>query len=423
MASLYLVKHINKLISAYKTPVLYSGSSMLKGLVSMMTGIIIAKYISPNDLGLWAIISLASTYSIFLQGGLINGLNLELPYAYGRSEDDYAKKMAGVVQTFLVSISILILMTGFVCFLALSYNDPKIKHGILAISLIIALSFYQNYLLSTFRSKHSFLKLSTIQIVDICTSIFSLLLVVYFAYSGMIVRSIVILFVSVLQLHIFRPIKVGFLWDKMIFLKLLKTGIPIFALAYLEATALTSDKVWLTKFSTISNVGLYTFSLYALNLFMTFATSVANYIYPRMTFEYGKTGSKMQLWKQVKKITFVLASLQLPFVIVGFFIIPIAINRFFPNYSLSAEVMQLLIIAGYFKGCVVGVNAVWSMKSWKHMILYQTSYAGMLVMFSFVGVYFFDNKIIGAASGILLANLLNLFWGMYITYLATHSNK
>ena len=405
-------------IRRYKTPLLYSVSSVLKALATIISGIIVAKYIFPNDLGLWTIISLALTYSLFLQAGLVNGLNLELPYAYGHSNNEYAKRMAGVVQTFTVSVSVFVLIVGIICFLCLQNNEPKIRYGILAVSIIIAFTFYQNYLLSTFRSNNSFQKLSVIQIVDACNNVFSLILVVYFAYYGMIVKAIVVIVVFVLLLHIFRPIKVGFLWNKTIFLKLLKVGILIFALSYLEATALTSDKLWLTRFSTITEVGLYAFALYALNLFITLSSSVASYIYPRMSYDYGKTGDKIRLWKKVKKITWILVLFQFPLVVIGFLLIPIVISKFFPNYLLSTTPMQILLIAGYFKGCTAGMNAMTSTRSWRHLSLNIIIYAFLLFTLTFIGIKIANNKIEGVACGILVANMIYLISGLCFTYKA-----
>ena len=74
---------VGQLLTQYKTPILYSGGSIAKAFAQMAVGFVIAKFISPNDFGLWTSINLAVTYSVFFQAGLINGLNLELPLAYG----------------------------------------------------------------------------------------------------------------------------------------------------------------------------------------------------------------------------------------------------------------------------------------------------------------------------------------------------
>ena len=105
--------------------------------------------------------------------------------------------------------------------------------------------------------------------------------------------------------------------------------------------------------------------------------------------------------------------------VLGYFIIPIAITAFFPRYFDSISTMQILLIAGLFKGSVVGVNVLWSMKSWKYMIIYQVLYSGFLICFTFIGMKYAQNKIEGAASGIMIANFVNLISGLILSYLAT----
>jgi O-antigen/teichoic acid export membrane protein len=413
---------INELLRQYKTPILYSGGSIAKAFSTMIVGFVLAKYISPEDLGLWASINLVLTYSVFFQGGLINGLNIELPYAYGKEEVDKAKTMAGTAQTFTVVSSIIILFIGLGCFFYIPIDDPKLKYGILSITCVILLFYYQNYLMSTFRSKNSFLKLSVIQIVDAFVNLISLILVIYYSFYGLLIKAVFVLAIYVTLLHFWRPIKVSLIWNKDAFLKLSKIGLPIFGLVLLDSFSSTADKLWLLNFSSLADVGLYSFGFYALSMFSLFSISVAGYVYPRMTYNYGKNNDKLEIWKYVKKITGLLIIIQVPLAIISYYLIPILITRYFPNYVSATFTMQILLFAGVLKGCVVGVNALWSLKSWKHMVIYQLIYSLLLFSLSYLGVQFYANKIEGVAYGILLANGLNLISGLYITYLATNKH-
>jgi O-antigen/teichoic acid export membrane protein len=412
---------IRQLFLQYKTPILYSGGSIAKAFATMIVGFVIAKFISPNDLGLWTTINLAITYSFFLQAGIISGLNLELPFAYGKGEDKEARIMAGTAQTFSIFSSIAILLIGLAYLLFSPEQDAKIKFGVLAVTLFIMLSYYQNYLMSTFRSKNSFLKLATIQLVDAFVNLSTVILVVYFSYYGMIIKAVLVISIYVFLLHITRPIRVGLIWNNAALVKLLKVGLPIFGLVYLDSLSSTVDKLWLLKYTTLTDVGLYSFGFNALSTFTLLSLSVASYIYPRMTYNYGKNNDKRILWQYAKKITIILFFAQIPLVILGYFLIPILITDYFPNYILSISAMQILLFAGFFKGSVVGANALWSIKKWKYMISYQVIYSFLLFSLTFAGIQFFPNKIEGVAYGVLLANILNFISGLSLTYFATRT--
>ena len=406
---------------AYKTPIVYASSSIIKAFATLVAGFFIAKFISPEDLGLWSTLSLFITYSLFLQGGVINGLNLELPLSFGEGNNKRARLYASVAQTFTLYLSAALLIIGTLIYFFFPFDNLKIKYGVLAISLIIVITFYQNYLLSTFRSNNAFLKLSYLQIVDAIVNIITIALVFYFSFYGMLLKAVIVLIVFVTFLHFNRPLKINLKWDNQVFLKLLKVGLPIFALAYLESFALTFDKILLIKYTTLKDLGYYSFALYALLFSTLFSNALASYIYPKMTFKYGQDKNKLILWKYVKKITILLLVVQFPMFIVGYYVIPYAINMYFPNYIESIVPMQILLFAGIMKGSVVGVNVIWSIKKWNFMIIYQVSYALFLFVFIFLFVNIYTSKITGVAMGVMVANVISLITGIFLAYKATHS--
>jgi O-antigen/teichoic acid export membrane protein len=417
------VNELKKLYSKFKIPILYSSGALTKSLAQLIVGFVIAKYITPYDLGLWTTINLLLTYSVFLQAGFINGLNLELPLASGKGDDVEVRLLAGSVQSIVIVFSILFLILGSLYFLFYPEQNLKIKYGVVAIVFVCILTYYQSYLMSTFRSKNSFETLSFIQIADSLINIGTLVFIVYFTYYGMILKSVIVILIYVILLHIYRPIKVNIIWDNKSIIKLLKVGIPIFALAIIESFSSTLDKVWLIKFSNSNDLGFYSFGLYGYTVFLLFSASIASYVYPRMSYSFGKQGDVMQIWRFVKKVTLILLGIQLPIAIIGFLFIPSLITYFFSNYIQSTAVMQILLFAGIFKGSLVGVNALWSMKKWKLMISYQLFSSSIFVCSTYIGAYYFLNKIEGVAYGILIANILSFLFGIALVFLTTKTQS
>ncbi|TXD50339.1 MULTISPECIES: oligosaccharide flippase family protein [unclassified Polaribacter] len=413
------MQKIKNLYNKYKTPILYSGGSVAKSIAQLIVGFAIAKFVAPDDFGLWTTINLALTYALFLQAGIINGLNLELPLAYGKEDKRGGVLMAGTAQMFTLISSVLVFILGFLCFVFYPEENIKIKYGILAVTMVIALSYYQNYLMSTFRSNDSFSKLGYIQLIDALVNITTLSFVVYFSYYGLLMKAVVALLIYVLLLHFYRPIRVRLLWNKKAFIKLLKVGFPIFGLAYIASIAATADKIWLLKYASLTEVGLYSFGFFAFSSFMLFSTSIASYIYPKMTYAFAKNGDKNALWLLVKKITVLLLLIQIPLSIIGYYLIPIAVSNLFPDYVLSIPIMQILIFAGMFKGSVIGVNALWSMKRWNYIIIYQITSSLILVILTYIGAKYFSIRFIGVAYGLLLASFISLILGFYLTFKAT----
>lgn len=415
----YLMKKLFSLFNNYKTSIIYTGGALTKALAQLIVGFVIAKYISPDDFGLWATINLALSYCIFFQAGFINGLNLELPLVLGKGDEKQATLMAGTVQTTVLLSCILIFIFTILYFIFFSKTELKEQYGIITIAVIIIFTFYQNYLMSTFRSKNSFDILGKIQFIDAFVNLTTIIFVVYYSYYGMLIKALVVIVIYVVLLHIYRPMKVGLLWDINSLKKILAVGLPIFVLVLIDSFSSTIDKVWLIKYTNLNQVGIYTFAFYAYSTFLLFSASIANYIYPKMSYNYGKNQDKQQLWKFVKKVTLLLLVIQIPIATIGVFLIPLLINTFFTNYIGSIFIMQILLFAGVLRGSVVGANALYSMKKWKYMYTYHIFYAVTLVVLTYLGAKYAVDIAIGVASGVLIANFLNLFFGLYLTFRST----
>lgn len=407
----------------YKIPIVYTLSSLVKAFATMVSGFIVAKFVEPTDFGLWTTLSLLTSYAILLQGGVINGLSLELPLAFGEGNIQKGNSYISVSHFFTLISGAILFLAAVSVFLFYSFGNQKERMGFIGVSIVTVLTFFQNFLLSTFRSNNQFLRLSYIQIFEAILNLFALIFVFYYAYYGMVLKSVIVMFLYVTALYIYRPIKVQPLWDKSAFLHLLKVGLPIFGLAYVEVFASTVDKILLVKFSDFKSVGIYSFAFYSFAFTTLFSSSLASYVYPKLTYKYGESKNKLLLWQSVKKLTLLLVSIQIPFGILGYFIIPVMVSSYFPQYAESTLPMQILLFAGIFKGSAVGSNVLWSMKKWKFMVIYQVGYAVLLILGSFLLVIVCSNKVVGVALGLLFACLISLVIGIYLCYEATVKNK
>ncbi|KKX51739.1 hypothetical protein [Sphingobacterium sp. IITKGP-BTPF85] len=140
-------KNLKQKFILYKTPIAYTMSSVVKALATLTTGFIIARFIAPNDFGLWSTFSLLISYALVFQGGVINGLNLELPLSLGKGDIKKSNLYVGVAQVFTLFASIMILFLALMVFFFYSFNNDKEKYGfwgyrLLSFLLSIKIFFY-----------------------------------------------------------------------------------------------------------------------------------------------------------------------------------------------------------------------------------------------------------------------------------------
>ena len=146
--------------------------------------------------------------------------------------------------------------------------------------------------------------------------ILTLPLVYYFRYTGMLLRLVTVGGLVVFVMLRVRPIKVSSTWDWHSLRLLLKTGIPIFLLDYFRNCMGTADRLALLHFGGVEQVGLYTLAVTAYSGFEVIPNSVAHYVYPRMSFQYGRDKKASALWAICCKTMLVLLTVMTPVAIV-----------------------------------------------------------------------------------------------------------
>jgi len=402
---------------------LYTASSLAKSLAQFLVGFFVVRLILPEELGVWNSISLASTYAIFLQGGIINGLNRELPYQLGTGRAQRAEAYAGTAQSYTAAGCFLGLILGGISLIVFRGKGFSTSLAIVAVTLMTGFTFYQNYLMVTFRSKSSFNDLARIQFLAALLMVLTIPMLYLWRYNGMLLRIILVTAGGVWLLHRVRPIRVNLIWDWDAFKNLMLTGLPIFILAYIESTAGTVDRLVLLKSGGVEQVGYYSLALYMMQSISIIPLSLTSYVYPRMSYSFGKTGDPMVLWNKAWKATLAVFGIMAPLTVAGWFAIPVAVPMLFPKYVPGIFPAQITLVGAFFYGAVITVIPLWSMKAWKYMIAYQLSGSALRVAGPYIGAKLFSSPLTGVAYGMFCVYVVNFGVGLGLTYVATHHSQ
>lgn len=370
-------------------------------------------------MGLWNTLFVINSYAFILQLGVINGLNRELPYYLGKNDVDKAHQLAanGLFVALVASvISVVLALFSFVYAIWFYHADSLTLFTLLAISFIVIIYFYQNYLIVTYRTNSAFMKLLKVYLINSFIILVSLILVWKYRYNGFLARSVVLSIFFTLGLHIFRPIKkIKPLYKKENLVELIKTGVPLFLGGYIGGLAKTINRVFLANFAGIIYVGYYSPALAILVVMNMFPAQVAQYLYPQMSFEYGKTGNKQKLWSWVWKSTFGLILILLPVGFAAWFILPWAIQNFFPAYTSGIFAAQLSIISGILTGSLVGINVLNSIKAFKTIIILNSFKLILNIVLIYFGLQYFE-PLTGVSLGLVVADLIYFVLGLYVCH-------
>jgi O-antigen/teichoic acid export membrane protein len=411
---------ILKELKARKSAVVFTGGSLFKTSVQILANFFVLSYIRPEKMGIWNSVILFQTYALFFQAGTVNGLNRELPYEFGRNNDSAARELARTAQSFSIFSILLGLVAGIIVLFSLDSADPLIRISLIAVVCLTVFKFYEDYLTSTFRSSQSFIHLGWIYVFRGLLGLATLPLIIFMEFNGYLIRIILVSALMLLALHLYRPVKPGFGLSLKVLKRILATGIPIFILGYLFNSSATFDRVWLLKYEGTEMVGFYTLALLVYGAFQTLPLALANYIYPRFSFDVGRSTDKGILWKKAGRVNALMFLIMLPVGITGYFLIPFLVSEFFPAYTPGIRASQIILFASVFSGSSIGVNLLWSMKAWKWMTLIQLSGALSYVLLTLLCIRTFSDPLIGAACGVLFARIYYFLLTNYLTWYETH---
>lgn len=403
----------------HESTILYTASSLAKAGLGFVATFVTMRAVAPGHLGLWTSMSLATTYSAFLQAGVNNGLNRELPYYLGAGDESRARRLAGTAQAFTAVSCLIALAAGIAALLIFRGKGSAFLAAVVVETIAVVCFFYQSYLAVTFRSTTSFKALAKVEFLGVAIGLAALPLVYYFSYFGMLWRIAGTSLLGIAMLHLVRPIHVGLGWDGESLLRLLKTGVPIFALFYVESSFSTFDRVLLLRAGGVEQVGYYSLALMAQQAMMVVPMSIAMYMYPRMTYHWGRDGSRRALWSRAWKSTAVAAAAMLPLAGVAYLALPWFVSSFVPRYVPGIPAARIMLIGALFNGSAIGVNALWSMKAWKYMAAYQLCGAGLRALGPYVGLSLISDSLVAVALGTACACFLQFTLGMILTFHAT----
>ncbi len=406
-----------------KSAISFTGGSLFKTFTGMAVSLIAIKLIGPEKLGLWQAALLIKPYIGFLQLGLTQGLGRQLPFLMGQGKDEEVKEYASNAQ-FITSIYTTVCITVALALLIFFAEGIEAKLIYLTAGIFIATMFIDNYLSSTFRSSQSFKDLSKVYVLASIFEILLLPLIYYFGFSGYMITLFLHSIMGTALLIYYRPIKVPSRFNKLVFFENIKVGFPMMTLDTLRSIPDTYPKIIILFFLSTTSLGLTSPANAAMAAFMVLPASLVNYVYPKMTYNYGKNFDKLELWSKSKKIAALVTGIGLVG-LVSVLIIPYAIENFFPKYTEAINITQIAIFIAFLRMYSILYSVFSTLKSYGIMfrVSITRNICYVIIPLSF---YFFSPPIKQLEFiflGVLVAEFLYIMVMFYFLYKVTHNKE
>src|SRR5208282_2313376 len=207
-----------------------AGGNLVSSMLSLAGGVLQARLVGPLILGRFKYIQLVLGYTRFLQLGILNGLNRELPYFYGKGDRQRVRELASAAQAWALTLGVTVgLGLGGVSVWHAVHRQFELAAGWASNAVLAFIFFYATmYLQATYRTAHDFARLSVINVVQNATALAFLVFVVFWGFYGICLRTVLSVSVALAMYYYWQPIRVGPKWNFRHLKHLLFVGMPIF---------------------------------------------------------------------------------------------------------------------------------------------------------------------------------------------------
>lgn len=403
----------------------FSASTFLRTFALAVSGLIVMTWISPKEMGIYNSFNILITYSFFLQLGIFNGLNRQVPFLLGQDKAGEASRLASVSLSFARVLSFSFLFLGSIAYVVLLFNGKLSSSELKMLAIMVVLtssSFYQNYLNVTYRTLKNFKVLSRINNISSLLIIVSLSLVYFFGYNGLVLYYLVNGLVMLALTHHYRPYKIKAEWSVAELKKLVSIGLPIFILGYLQQITRTFNRLILILFGSVYLVGLFSpaSAIYSAVFFLP--STLAQFLYPKFSFIYGKYGDKKLLIPYVNKIYLLSCVLIVPTILVAFFVLPWAFEKYIPDYIKGIFAAQVFLICGVIDITTISINVFYSIGDKKPVIYYTIVKMALMFLVPLAASLFFD-ILTAVALGTLISTIISSIFGYILLIKTLHVNN
>ncbi len=410
--------YTKKVFGLNKTLFKYISVSYLSIPVSLVTGFFAFRNIEPYYMGIWSAFTILETYAVFLRLGIVNGMNIELPYKFGKGDVSGAMKYAETTLAFTVIDIISLVFLIPVAIYVVGFKEVYVVPLIVTVLRVI-MSFYITYLSSTFRSDDNFNNLSNIQILLLLVKLV-LCPLVLLGFYGFLFYEFLLVFGNVLLLHYYRPYRIKPKLYKPELTQLFKLGFPIFLSSYAINFIDTLPKLFIIKESTAESLGIYAPVLMLLSTVAILPNTLSTYLYPKFSFNLGKENDPMDIFRKLLKVYFYSFIVIVLACIAGYFILDYFI-LLFPKYNSSLPYLKLSLLACPFVFFKLGNMFNVVMKKYNYMLFFVLVYAMSQSLTLLILPYYIKDVLDVVVVSQIITSILVLVFSIVMNYVLMRS--
>ena len=325
----------------------FASANMIATAMVGIAGVIQARWVSPEVLGEFHKYGILTGY---LAIGLVvvqDGLARQFPYLIGKGLKDEAIKVASVAKcwyVFVAGVSVLLFLV--LTILSALKGDMMAVAGWGTQSVVVVAGTYGVYLQTIYRRSMEFKRLSYNGLIASSLSFVLLVVVKFWGYFGLVIKTVVFNIVRVLLDARYLPVKIRMTWDRACFVELAKMSIPLSLEGYIRTSFMTATfGFFVVKYCSPEDLGVYGIAAAFEGFAMIFVNSLVQIFDVKMANKFGEAESMKNGFYALVKPTVFGVCLSVVFAVILCLVIGPFISICVPHYVASIPVVYILSLA------------------------------------------------------------------------------
>lgn len=367
-AGLDLINSLGKREAFYFT--LMAGTAFF----GLMRTLVLGAFLEPGWLGYYSVALTIASYGVLIQGGLMSGLNRELPVRLGTGNEREAKELVGETTIALFILPSIGLAVYYTALAPMDFQDAHEKTAFLIAGLLAFSSpFYQMALLRM-RAEQRVLALSSVQCVhSLGVLALSVAAIKVAGYTGALFVIILLNFLgfSIVSKKILEPASYGFFRLKDISY-LARIGLPLMIAGVLVNLQMSMDRLFLIGEKTPAEIGIYQIGAIPLFFGVLMSGIIDQYVSPRLLFRYGEGKSLGYLFNSAFATSLILILVMLLLGPLLVLLCGYVIDRWMPVYHESIPLISVFYLGAVFTSANI-TGVVMNAANRQKLILYVSA--------------------------------------------------
>jgi O-antigen/teichoic acid export membrane protein len=388
-----------------------TASTVICALFQFVYSVYAKKYVVPSEFGIYSTCLLLQVYLNYAQFGVLNSYNRDYPQLLGMGNKEDIIKLRNTTFSFILIVYVLLAVIVDIIILFIYKGSVLSNHygfGYLMVPIIVLLDTVTSYEMYTCRMNGRYNYSALVNLIKTVISIgLGLLAVKFLNYYGLYVITIIASIVSIVFYWKdgFKGLKLCI--DKKILKNSILTGLPLLINSLIWTVMQSVDKFVILIFLTTEDLGVYTVPLLGFNALVLVPQTISQVFYYKVSELYGATKNKILLIDKCNYFTELTAACTGLVSILAFYILPIFVQQFMPNYIAGVKPAQILIIgvAIYSSSMLYG-NIFSALKMNKELLINSVVLCIFNIIFSVLFVLINGRNIANVALGTSLSYFL-----------------